>query len=121
MSALSRAFILTAVALCFVTQARADDTPADTASFVSYCTDDNFEACRLEVVDVNNQALITQLFNKSGCTFPVKAPSTTKTDSIPATKTILAWLRANGATRAPKTRDAIAQATKALWPESCVH
>jgi hypothetical protein len=117
--------MLTAVALCFITQARADaqTVPADTATFVSYCTDANWEACRLKVVDVNNAQMINQLFNKHGCSFPIdEATKQSVHDaSIVATKAILPWLRANSATRAPKTDSAIVQAIAALWPNKCVH
>jgi hypothetical protein len=42
--------MLTAVAIFFTTQAKAAQTaPADTATFVSYCTDATFNDCRLEV------------------------------------------------------------------------
>jgi hypothetical protein len=114
-----RASILIA-AFFFAAHVNADQVaPADTATFVSYCTDATFNICRLEVVRVNNTALINQLSKRHGCTFPRAPHSNTKAASIPATKAILGWLRANGSTRALKTHDAIAQAIATLWPNQC--
>ncbi len=117
--------MLAAAALCFVIQAKANaqTVPADTATFVSYCTDANWETCRVKVVEVNNAQLVNQLFNKHGCSFPIDKPDKQSVHdaSIVATKAILPWLKANSATRAPKTDSAIVQAIAALWPDHCVH
>src|SRR5579864_4800367 len=106
MSNLLRASMLTAVALCSIIQAKADaqTVPSDTATFVSYCTDANWESCRLKVVSINNAQLIDQLFKKHGCSFPIDkmTKQSVHDASIVATKAILPWLRANSATRAPE-------------------
>jgi hypothetical protein len=108
--------------LAFQTRADAETAPNDTAAFIAYCNDANFDVCRLKVVNVNNIMLMRQIGHNHGCTFPHPSASKaggTHTDSIPATKAILDWLRANSASR-PATADlAIAQAMEKLWPENC--
>jgi hypothetical protein len=122
MSALLRASILTAVGLCYIVQARADDqtVPADTATFVSYCTDANFERCRSKVMDVDNFNLMNQLSGTHGCTFPHSPDRSARVaERIAATKAILVWLKTNPTKRLPKTYDAIDQAIATLWPSEC--
>jgi hypothetical protein len=112
-----RIFLLTAGVVLLAYQAKAEEAPADTATFVTYCTD-HFEVCRKEVLDVNNINMIQMLGGNHGCSFPHTAAKT-HGDSIAATKAILVWLNTNGTSRVPKTYDAIEQATKALWPGEC--
>lgn len=121
MSILSRAsFLAEALLLAFGAQANAQTVPDDTAAFVSYCNDANFQVCRGKVVDVNNIMLMRQIAGHHGCTFP--SPShNTRADSVPATKAILDWLRKNEASRPLKTDLAIAQAIERLWPGNCEH
>jgi hypothetical protein len=113
--------MLTAVTIFFTTQAKAAQTaPADTATFVSYCTDATFNDCRLEVVNVFNTEMVNILMGKHGCVYPNESGKMREL-SVVATKSVLVWLRANSTTRSPKTYDAIAQAMEALWPNLCVH
>jgi hypothetical protein len=105
MSALLRISMLPAVALCFIVQARADDqtAPDDTAAFVSYCTDTNFERCRSKVMDVDNMNLMNQLGGTHGCTFrQSRDPSTRPADRIAAAKAILVWLKSSPRSACPR-------------------
>jgi hypothetical protein len=117
MMSILRASLLIAGGAFLVSQAKAEDAPADTATFVTYCSD-HFEVCRKEVLDVNNINMMQLLGGNHGCSFPHTAAKT-HGDSITATKAILVWLNTNATSRAPKTYDAIEQATKALWPSEC--
>ena len=110
---------LAAAVLILVSQAKAEDAPADTATFVSTCAT-NFEVCRNEVLNVSNYNMIRMMGGNHGCTFP-HAQAKTHADSIAATNAIVDWLNANNAVRAPKTDDAIAQSMAALWPNLCEH
>ena len=120
---LLRLLLLTAVALFFLTQAKAatGNGPSDTAAFVSSCST-NFEACRNEVLTISNYNQLSQLTGSAypGCTFPA-VQGNIHADSISATNAIIDWLKANSAARAPKTDVAVAQAMKALWPNLCKH
>ena len=64
-----RASVLAAGALILISQAKAEDAPADTATFVSTCAT-NFEVCRNEVLIVSNYNLIEMMGGQHGCTFP---------------------------------------------------
>ena len=119
MFVLLRATLLGVGALLLVGQAKAEDAPADTATFVSTCAS-NFEVCRNEVLDVSNYNMIQMMGGQHGCTFP-HTQAKTHADSIAATNAIVDWLNANDAVRAPKTDDAIAQSMAALWPNLCEH
>ena len=55
-----RASVLAAAALILISQAKAEDAPADTATFVSMCAT-NFEVCRNEVLDVSNYNMIQMM------------------------------------------------------------
>jgi hypothetical protein len=109
-----------ALLLAFQMRAGAQTAPNDTAAFITFCNDAHFEVCRLKVVDVNNIMLMRQIGRKHGCTFP-RPSGVNRTDSIPATKAILDWLRTNEASRPTKTDLAIAEAMEKLWPENCEH
>jgi hypothetical protein len=89
---------------------------------LTYCTD-HFDACRTEVVNVDNLNSLNQVGgDHHSCTFPKTGGRTMyHSDTIAATKAILGWLKANSAVRAPKTDDAIEQAMAALWPDRCMH
>ena len=112
-----RVSLLAAGVGLLASHAKAENAPADTATFVAYCTD-HFEVCRRAVLDVNNINMMQLFGGNHGCSFPHTAAKT-HGDSITATKAILVWLNANATSRAPKTYDAIEQATKALWPSEC--
>jgi hypothetical protein len=114
-----RASLLAAGALLLVAQAKAEDAPADTTTFVSMCTTD-FEVCRNEVLMVSNYNRIKMMGGQHGCTFP-RTPAEIHADSIAATNGIVDWLKANEAERAPKTSEAIEQSMAALWPNLCEH
>lgn len=121
MSILSRAsFLAAALLFAFDAQANAQTVPDDTAAFISYCNDANFQVCRRKVVDVNNIMLMRQIGGNHGCTFP-RPSRDTRADSVPATKAILDWLRNNTASPPLKTDLAIVQAIERLWPENCEH
>jgi hypothetical protein len=90
MMSMLRASLLIAGGAVFVSQAKAEDAPADTATFVTYCSD-HFEVCRKEVLDVNNINMMRLIGGNHGCSFPHTAAKT-HDDSITATKAILAWL-----------------------------
>lgn len=95
--------------------------PEDTAAFVSHCTD-HFDECRSEVVDINNINMMQQIGGNHACSLPATGAGDRKARHeyyIVATNAILDWLKANSASRAPKTFDAISQAMKALWPSEC--
>jgi tetratricopeptide (TPR) repeat protein len=96
--------------------------PADTTSFISYCTN-HFALCRETVVDINNIMMIRQLGGNHGCTFPTPGEGVEAyhAAAIEATKAILEWLKANSTSRAPNKDAAIAQAMAALWPSQCEH
>jgi tetratricopeptide (TPR) repeat protein len=97
--------------------------PADTATFVPYCAN-NFEICRIYVLNVNSRTIINEMGGAHGCTFPRPREGGRPAfheASIAATKAILDWLKANGASLAPKPEDAIEQAMAAIWPSECVH
>ena len=64
-----RASVLAAAALVLISQARAEDAPADTTTFVSMCTTD-FEVCRNKVLMVSNYNRIKMMGGQHGCTFP---------------------------------------------------
>jgi hypothetical protein len=116
------AFWAAAFLLAFQPRADAQTSPNDTAEFVAYCNDANFDVCRLRVVNVNNIMLMRQIGHNHGCTFPRPSgskPGGIHADSIPATKAILDWLRANAASRPADTGLAIAQAMEKLWPGNC--
>ncbi len=119
MFALLRATLLGAGARLLVAQAKAEDAPADTATFISTCTAD-FEVCRNKVLNVDNFNRIRMLGGNHGCTFP-HTEAKIHADSIAATNAIVEWLKANEAVRAPKTSDAIQQSMAALWPNLCEH
>ena len=114
-----RATLLAAGVLSLISQAKAEDAPADTATFVSMCAA-SFEVCRNEVLNVSNYNMIQMMGGQHGCTFP-HTEAKTHADSIAATNAILDWLNANDAVRAPKTDDAIVQSMAALWPNLCEH
>lgn len=120
MSMFLRMFLLIAGTVLTVSQARAESVPADTATFVSYCAD-NFEACRNRLLNIDNLMRLGGSNRK--CSFPrttsSNGGSTLHTDSIAATTAVVAWLKANGASRAPMTDDAIEQAKRGLWPNLC--
>lgn len=128
MLSILRGPILAAAIVLGTSQVHAQDAPADTADFVASCVS-NFETCRHEVLSINNFNKLTKMGIGDGslgrCTYPEAATSGTRTrddvikDSTTATKAILAWLTANSAKRNPKTRQAIVQAEKALWPANC--
>jgi hypothetical protein len=105
---------LAAAALLLISQAKAEDAPADTTTFVSMCTTD-FEDCRNKVLMVSNYNRIRIMGGNHGYTFP-RTPAQVHADSIAATNAIVDWLKANEAVRAPKTGDAIDQSMAALWP-----
>ena len=119
MLSLLRASLLVVGVLGLISQAQAEEAPADTATFASTCAT-NFEVCRNEVLNVSNYNLIQMMGGQHGCTFP-HTEAKTHADSIAATNAILDWLNANDAVRAPKTHDSIAQAMAALWPNLCEH
>jgi hypothetical protein len=115
---LSCAALLTIGTLVITSQAKAEDYgPDDTASFIPSCTD-HFEACRNSVLMVNNMNMMQMLGGNHGCSFP-HTGAKTHADSIAATNAILVWLKAHEKLRAHNTDKAIAQATKALWPQEC--
>jgi hypothetical protein len=126
---ISRGSMLAAAILLGASQAKAEDAPGNTADFVASCAS-NFEACRLEVLSINNFNKLTKIGIGDGslgrCTYPETVPSSARTradvirDSTTATKAILAWLTVNSAKRNPKTKQAIVQAEKALWPAECI-
>jgi hypothetical protein len=116
---LSRVSSVVAAALILVSQAKAEDAPADTVTFLSTCAT-NFEACRVEVVDVSNYNMVEMMGGTHGCTFP-HPTGNSRVDAVPATNAIIDWLKANEAVRAPKTHDSITQAMEALWPNLCEH
>lgn len=128
MWAVLRASALTAGFLVIISQARAETVPADktvpadTATFVSYCAA-SFEACRNQLMSIDNEMMRPEAGGSHRCSFPrttsTNGGSTLDVDSIAATHAILDWLKANSASRAPKTDDAIEQAKKALWPNLC--
>jgi hypothetical protein len=95
--------------------------PQDTATFVTFCRDQT-ELCTNAVTDVENDVLIAELYGKYGCTYPTPQGDTRESRHavrIAYTAKILAWLDANSASRMPMTKDAINQATAALWPAGC--
>jgi hypothetical protein len=119
MFVLLRATLLGAGALLLVAQAKAEDAPADTTTFVATCATD-FEVCRTEVVDVSNYNMIQMMGGKHGCTFP-HTDAKIHADSIAATNAIIDWLKTNEAVRASKTYDAIVQSMAGIWPNLCEH
>jgi hypothetical protein len=114
-----RVSVLAAAALNLISQAKAEDAPADTSTFVSMCTTD-FEVCRNKVLMVSNYNRIKMMGGQHGCTFP-RTPAEIHADSIAATNAIVDWLNANGAVRDPQTSEAIEQSMAALWPNLCEH
>ncbi len=121
---------LIAGTLLLICPAKAEYAPADTTAFVAYCAD-HFVDCRNEVRSVDNINRLIQagvrVDAEHGCTFPLtepaggrlRTPEENVHDSTAATNAVLAWLKANSATRKPKTRDAINQAARVLWPANC--
>jgi hypothetical protein len=76
------------------------------------------------VVDINNINMMRQLGGNHGCSLPATGAGDRKARHeyyIVATNAILDWLKANRASRAPDTFDAISQAIAALWPSECKH
>jgi hypothetical protein len=118
MFVLLRATLLGAGALLLVAQAKVEDAPADTTTFVSTCAT-NFEVCRNEVLDVSNYNMIQMMGGKRGCTFP-HTDAKIHADSTAATNAIIDWLKTNEAFRAPKTDDSIAQAMEKPFGQACV-
>jgi hypothetical protein len=120
MSISSCAWVLAIAAPFLITQAEANHSvatkktwPADTDAFVASCAAD-MKDCREAVDDVINYYQMEMYFGRHGCNIPGGNDRT-------GTPTIITWLNANSATRAPKTDDAIAQAMEALWPDLCKH
>src|SRR3954465_7737430 len=114
-----RASVLATAVLALTAQAKAEEAPADTATFVSTCAT-NFEVCRNKVLMVSNYNRIKMMGGQHGCTFP-RTPAEIHADSIVATNAIVDWLNANGAVRSPETSEAIDQSMAALWPNLCEH
>jgi hypothetical protein len=104
-----------------VAEAQNQIVPSDTGAFVTYCAG-HLEACRLAVVDVNNDMMMKQMGGNHGCSLPKPSsadPALRKDERRVWTLAILDWLKANSSVRVQKTNDAIAQAMKALWPKEC--
>jgi hypothetical protein len=114
-----RASLLAAGVLGLISQAQAEEAPADTATFLSTCGTD-FEICRNKVLMVSNYNRIQMMGGNHGCTFP-RTQAQIHADSIAATNAIVNWLNANDAVRSPKTTEAIDQSMAALWPNLCEH
>jgi hypothetical protein len=123
-----RAAVLTASLFLVVPLASAEDAPPNTTEFLASRAN-NFEACRQEVLSINNFNKLTKLGIGDGslgrCTYPetMAGAKPTREDSIrdstSATKAILDWLTQNSAKRHSKTKQAIVQAEQALWPARC--
>jgi hypothetical protein len=95
--------------------------PQDTASFVTFCHSHQ-ELCTNAVTDVNNDTLIDMLYGKYGCPYPdVEGDTAAKRHLVHVAYAakILAWLESNGSSRMATTKEAIKQATAALWPAQC--
>ena len=115
--------------LASVSPARAEEAPRGTTAFVASCAT-NFEACRQEVLTVQNMNHLAKLGIASSalgrCMFPetTSGPTATRGDSVrdstAATKAILAWLNAHSAVRNRDIDHAIVEAELALWPSNCV-
>ena len=95
--------------------------PHDTAKFISYCRTEK-ESCTNAVTDVMNETQIDMLYGKYGCTYPRPEGDTREARHLVRmahTQEILRWLEGKDTSAAATTKEAIKQATAALWPSEC--
>ena len=95
--------------------------PQDTAKFISYCRTEK-ESCTNAVTDVMNETQIDMLYGKYGCIYPRPEGDTREARHLVRmahTQEILRWLESKGPAAPAPTKEAIKQATAALWPSEC--
>lgn len=95
--------------------------PQDTAKFLSYCRTEK-EICTNAVTDVMNETQIEMLYGKYGCLYPRPEGDTREARHlvrVAHTQEILRWLESKGASAPATTKEAVKQATAALWPSEC--